>query len=174
MPRLISATRAADAPITRLHEEWGSQTHRTHALPFLRPGWVGAGWRAFGVGRPEIQSLRKGGRLVGALLLARADRRAPVSAMGPKTRALAAVTEGTDATRALVDAAFEAAPRFCPDFLAEGVEREQFVQSASMHRGWLGLSLAGKAWRMAKRPVWQSPLTPTTPPVGRNPCVFSS
>jgi CelD/BcsL family acetyltransferase involved in cellulose biosynthesis len=40
-------------------------------VPYIRPGWVTAWWRAFGVGNLEIHTLREDGRLVAVLPVAR-------------------------------------------------------------------------------------------------------
>jgi CelD/BcsL family acetyltransferase involved in cellulose biosynthesis len=45
---------AGIAEIERLSAHWDALADRVGASPFLRPGWVGAWWRAFGRGRLEI------------------------------------------------------------------------------------------------------------------------
>jgi len=47
--------------------EWDELARRAGAVPFVRPGWVAAWWRAFGVGELELRTLRKDGRLVAVL-----------------------------------------------------------------------------------------------------------
>ena len=47
--------------------EWDELAKRTSAVPFVRPGWVAAWWRSFGVGELELRTLRKDGRLVAVL-----------------------------------------------------------------------------------------------------------
>ena len=44
--------------------EWDLLADRCGAVPFLRPGWIGAWWRAFGTGALEVVALRRDGRLV--------------------------------------------------------------------------------------------------------------
>jgi CelD/BcsL family acetyltransferase involved in cellulose biosynthesis len=51
--------------------EWEQLADRVDGSPFLRPGWIGAWWRAFGTGRLEIVALRADGRLVGLVPLYR-------------------------------------------------------------------------------------------------------
>jgi CelD/BcsL family acetyltransferase involved in cellulose biosynthesis len=50
-------------------EEWEELAGRVDAAPFLRPGWVGAWWRAFGSGRLEVVALRRAGRLAALIPL---------------------------------------------------------------------------------------------------------
>src|SRR5690349_17140122 len=59
------------APLERLAPEWDELATRAGALPYLRPGWVAAWWRAFGDGELEIRTLRRGGRLAAVLPVAR-------------------------------------------------------------------------------------------------------
>ena len=51
--------------------EWTALADRLGATPFVRPQWVAAWWRAFGVGELTILTLRRNGRLVGLLPVAR-------------------------------------------------------------------------------------------------------
>src|SRR3954453_8579953 len=44
--------------------EWDGLATRACAPPFLRPGWFQAWWNAFGRGRLEILTSRRGGTLV--------------------------------------------------------------------------------------------------------------
>jgi CelD/BcsL family acetyltransferase involved in cellulose biosynthesis len=57
-----------------LASEWQELANRLDAQPYLHFGWAEAWWRAFGVGRPELRSLRREGRLVGILPVARRDK----------------------------------------------------------------------------------------------------
>lgn len=54
------------APLAR---EWDELADRANATPWLRPGWVAAWWDAFGQGKLQIVSLRRGGTLVGLVPL---------------------------------------------------------------------------------------------------------
>lgn len=57
-----------------LAEEWDALSDRCEAPPFLRPGWVGPWWEAFGAGRLAIVVARRDGRLTGVLpMVARAS-----------------------------------------------------------------------------------------------------
>lgn len=51
--------------------EWTALAERLGATPFVRPEWVAAWWRAFGAGELKILTLRRNGRLVGLLPVAR-------------------------------------------------------------------------------------------------------
>jgi CelD/BcsL family acetyltransferase involved in cellulose biosynthesis len=55
--------------IKPLAREWDLLADRTHAAPFLRPGWFEAWWKAFGSGVLEITTVRRDGRLSGVLPL---------------------------------------------------------------------------------------------------------
>jgi CelD/BcsL family acetyltransferase involved in cellulose biosynthesis len=57
----------AIAPVA---EEWDALADRVQGIPFLRPGWFEAWWRAFGAGELEIATLRRE-RLVAVLPLHR-------------------------------------------------------------------------------------------------------
>jgi CelD/BcsL family acetyltransferase involved in cellulose biosynthesis len=57
--------------IDPLAAEWERLAQHLKANPFLWPGWVGAWWRAFGVGRLQILAAYQNGRLVGVLPLRR-------------------------------------------------------------------------------------------------------
>lgn len=57
--------------VSTLAAEWDALAVRVEAPPFLRPGWAAAWWDAFGTGRLEIVAIRRGGRLVAVLPLAR-------------------------------------------------------------------------------------------------------
>jgi CelD/BcsL family acetyltransferase involved in cellulose biosynthesis len=56
--------------IESVAEEWDELARSIGAAPFLRPGWVAAWWEAFGRGRLEIATLRRGA-LVAVLPLSR-------------------------------------------------------------------------------------------------------
>lgn len=54
-----------------IEEEWEALGDRVGATPFMRPGWIGSWWRAFGRGELEIVAARTDGRLACVLPLAR-------------------------------------------------------------------------------------------------------
>lgn len=57
--------------IDALAPEWDVLADQLRAPPFLRPGWIGAWWKAFGRGELEICTVRRGARLAGLLTLQR-------------------------------------------------------------------------------------------------------
>ncbi|HEY3859314.1 MAG TPA: GNAT family N-acetyltransferase, partial [Gammaproteobacteria bacterium] len=57
-----------------LVSEWEHLAGRLTTLPYLRFGWAQAWWRAFGLGSPELCILRREGRLVGVLPIARRQK----------------------------------------------------------------------------------------------------
>ncbi|WP_232664343.1 GNAT family N-acetyltransferase [Pseudonocardia sp. TRM90224] len=59
----------------RFAAEWDELATRVSATPFHRPGWFKAWWTAFGSGRPEVLRVRRAGRLVGVLPVARSRGR---------------------------------------------------------------------------------------------------
>jgi CelD/BcsL family acetyltransferase involved in cellulose biosynthesis len=66
------------APLAR---EWDELADRSQAVPWLRPGWIGAWWRAFGKGQLEVIALRQGNRLVavGTVRVGRGSLRSPTN-----------------------------------------------------------------------------------------------
>lgn len=54
-------------PNSALAQEWDALAEQVGASPYLRPGWVAAWWRAFGIGDLAILTLRKNRRLVAVL-----------------------------------------------------------------------------------------------------------
>jgi CelD/BcsL family acetyltransferase involved in cellulose biosynthesis len=100
--------------------EWDALADELAASPFLRPGWVQAWWAAFGRGRPEALAVRRDGRLVGLVPVARraGDLTATVNWHTMDYGLLAADGE---ARAALAQALFSArARRVSLGFLAEG------------------------------------------------------
>ena len=53
-----------------LAAEWDELVDRVRAVPWLRPGWIGAWWRAFGRGSLRVLAVRRGDELAGVLPLA--------------------------------------------------------------------------------------------------------
>jgi CelD/BcsL family acetyltransferase involved in cellulose biosynthesis len=53
-------------PIAR---DWDDLADRTKAPPWLRPGWIDAWWKSFGVGRLRVLAVRRGGCLAGLMPL---------------------------------------------------------------------------------------------------------
>lgn len=57
--------------IETIAAEWDTLADRIDAPPFLRPGWAGAWWRAFGAGALEVLAVRNAGRLAAVVPLQR-------------------------------------------------------------------------------------------------------
>jgi CelD/BcsL family acetyltransferase involved in cellulose biosynthesis len=87
-----------------LESEWEELAGRIDASPFMRPGWIGAWWRAFGAGKLAVLVLRREGRLAGVLPLAR-RRGALVSTTNWHTPEFAPLAEDGEALGAMVEAA---------------------------------------------------------------------
>jgi CelD/BcsL family acetyltransferase involved in cellulose biosynthesis len=97
--------RSVDAIAT----DWEELAGRVRAAPFLRPGWVGAWWRAFGTGRLEIVTLRRGDRLAALIPLHRRLGRVR-STSNWHTAHFGLLAEDPDAARELVAALFARQP----------------------------------------------------------------
>lgn len=84
--------------IDPLADEWDALADRTQAVPFVRPGWIGAWWRAFGSGALEILTVRRDGRLAGVLPVAvrRGALRSPTNWHTPEFELLAEDSEVAD------------------------------------------------------------------------------
>lgn len=93
-----------------LLHEWDELADRMAAMPCLRPGWSAAWWRAFGTGRLEIRTLRRNGRLVAVLPMARRHH-ALRSASNCHTPRFGLLALDWDAEAALARALFAGRPR---------------------------------------------------------------
>jgi CelD/BcsL family acetyltransferase involved in cellulose biosynthesis len=93
------------ADIEPLSAEWDELALRGGSHPFLRPGWIGAWWEAFGTGALRIVTLRRDGRLVAALPLSEqgSTLRGVANAHSPWFGPVAEEPElGTELARAVV------------------------------------------------------------------------
>jgi CelD/BcsL family acetyltransferase involved in cellulose biosynthesis len=100
---LAKAVVEVDRSVDRLAAEWDELADRAGASPFVRPGWVGPWWRAFGSGRLEIVSLRADGRLA-ALIPLRRSKGVLAAAANTHTPLFGLVAEDGDAASALARA----------------------------------------------------------------------
>lgn len=93
-----------------LAAEWEALAERTSAAPYLRPGWVGAWWRAFGTGRLELRIVRRGGRLAALLPLGLRGgvQSSPTNWHSPEFGWLA---DSAEAATVLLDGLFASRPR---------------------------------------------------------------
>ncbi len=89
-----------------LEHEWDELASRIGASPFMRPGWIGAWWRAFGAGKLAVVVVRRQDRLAGVLPLA-SHRGALVSLTNWHTPEFAPMAEDEDTLAELISAALE-------------------------------------------------------------------
>jgi CelD/BcsL family acetyltransferase involved in cellulose biosynthesis len=94
--------------VASLADEWDNLADRLGAVPFLRPGWFTAWYRAFAVGQIEILAARRGERLVAVAPLER-GRVSLRSATNWHTPVWAPLVEDADALAALAGAMVERA-----------------------------------------------------------------
>ncbi|MDP9225926.1 MAG: GNAT family N-acetyltransferase [Actinomycetota bacterium] len=95
------------APIA---QEWDDLADRVHAVPWVRPGWIDAWWRAFGKGRTEIVALRRDDRLAGVAAFARRNG-ALVSPTNWHTPEFGLLAEDDQAMSELVASLWISSPR---------------------------------------------------------------
>jgi CelD/BcsL family acetyltransferase involved in cellulose biosynthesis len=128
-----------------LATEWDELGDRVGATPFQRPGWLMAWWRAFGVGRLHVLALRKGGRLVGLMPLARVRGvlRSLTNAHTPEYAPLAEKAHTLDLLRALFG---QCQRRITLAYLASPPPIVEYRSVAADHR-----------YRVANRPLERSP-----------------
>jgi CelD/BcsL family acetyltransferase involved in cellulose biosynthesis len=130
--------------VAPLQEEWDALADRAGASPFLRPGWIGAWWGAFGVGRLEVLALRREGRLAAVLpVVHRAGGiHSPTNWHTPEYDV---VGEDEDAARALIDELLKSKPPYIVlRFVGSGAATIR--ETAGTRR-----------FRMTSRPLQQSP-----------------
>jgi CelD/BcsL family acetyltransferase involved in cellulose biosynthesis len=103
-PSAITESVEVAPELAPLESEWEELAARIDASPFMRPGWIGAWWHAFGAGKLTVLVLRRQGRLAGLLPLA-GRRGALVSTTNWHTPEFAPLAEDDEALGALVEAA---------------------------------------------------------------------
>jgi CelD/BcsL family acetyltransferase involved in cellulose biosynthesis len=103
-PSAMTESVDAASELEPLEREWDELASRIGASPFMRPGWIGAWWRAFGAGRLSVLILRRQDRLAGVLPLAR-RRGAMVSTTNWHTPEFVPIAEDEEALSGLVAAA---------------------------------------------------------------------
>jgi CelD/BcsL family acetyltransferase involved in cellulose biosynthesis len=106
---MLSATVQWFDAIAPIADEWDGLVDRTGSPPYLRAGWFGAWWGAFGRGAPQILTVRRD-RLVGVLPLRRRGG-ALVSATNVHTPGFGLLAEDGAAVRALTEALYAERPR---------------------------------------------------------------
>jgi CelD/BcsL family acetyltransferase involved in cellulose biosynthesis len=103
----VTSTHSAVEPIAA---EWDLLADRCRAVPFVRPGWIKAWWRAFGTGALEVVATRRDGRLVALVPLFR--RRGSLnSTTNFHSHFFGLLAEDADAARALASTVVDSAVR---------------------------------------------------------------
>lgn len=109
--------------VAPLAEEWDALADRVAAVPWVRPGWIDAWWRAFGSGSLDVVAIRRDGALVAVLPLVQRSG-ALASPTNWHTPGFAVVAADEDAAREAVAAALALRPsRLDLSFLACGSAR---------------------------------------------------
>jgi CelD/BcsL family acetyltransferase involved in cellulose biosynthesis len=135
-----------------LERDWDELASRTGASPFMRSGWIGAWWRAFGAGRLAVLVLRRHDRLAGVLPLA-SRRGAMASTTNWHTPEFAPLAEDEDALAELIEAALaRARARLDLSFLYEN----SAVAETCARLG------HGAGFRVLVREIQRSPYLETT------------
>ncbi|HEY1771798.1 MAG TPA: GNAT family N-acetyltransferase [Gammaproteobacteria bacterium] len=126
--------------------EWADLSTRLTAPPHLQSGWAEAWWRAFGLGTPELRTLRREGRLVGLLPIARRNKLLE-SPANYHTPGFGLLTEDTAASAALADELFNDEPTHVSltSLDPDGASLEAFHTAAE-----------GAGYRVAIRPFTKS------------------
>ena len=101
----ISVT-SDESGFAALEPEWDELVSEVGASPFMRPGWIGAWWRAFGSGTLHVLVLRRGGTLAGVLPLSK-RRGALASTTNWHTPEFAPIAADDEAVEALLEAALQ-------------------------------------------------------------------
>jgi CelD/BcsL family acetyltransferase involved in cellulose biosynthesis len=93
-----------------LAREWDELADRATVSPFLRPGWVIAGWRCFGTGDLAAVTVRQDSQLVGLLPFVERHGvfRSPTT---PETPEFGILADGETASQALAHALIAKRPR---------------------------------------------------------------
>lgn len=120
--------------------------------PWLRPGWVDAWWRAFGRGRLDVVTRRRGARLA-ALAPFAARSRALVATANYHTPEFEFVGEDEDAVRDLATAVLAREPRRLEArFVSPGNATAQALRDGARRCG----------YRLLERPLERSPFVETS------------
>jgi CelD/BcsL family acetyltransferase involved in cellulose biosynthesis len=109
LPRTGDSWQTAVRDRTDFVTEWDELVDRIGAVPFARPGWFAAWWRAFGQGTPQVLRVRRGGRLAGVLPVATRRGRA-ANLHNWHTFLCSPIAEDADVEAELIERALHAAP----------------------------------------------------------------
>ncbi len=149
MPQPGSSLEIHDAP-GGIAEAWDQLADVSGASPFLRPGWIGAWWTAFGKGSLRILTLRDDDSLLAVLPLA-ARRGVLQSPTNWHTPIFGAVAADRDEAFALAEAAFaQRMHRLQISFVADPTAELVPFKRAGAEAG----------YRLLERVVQRSPYVP--------------
>ncbi len=109
LPRTGDSWQSAVRDRTDFVTEWDQLVDRIGAVPFARPGWFAAWWRAFGQGTPQVLRVRRNGRLAGVLPVTTRRGRA-ANLHNWHTFLCSPIAEDADVEAELIDRALRAAP----------------------------------------------------------------
>lgn len=109
LPRTDGSWQTAVRDRTDFVTEWDELVDRVGAMPFARPGWFAAWWRAFGQGTPQVLRVRRGGRLAGVLPVSTRRGRA-ANLYNWHTFLCSPIAEDADVEAELIDRALHSAP----------------------------------------------------------------
>ena len=101
---------AVERDLGQIAAEWDELADRTRAVPFVRPGWIGAWWDAFGDGALQTLTLRQGQRLAGVLPY-HGDHKWLRSPTNDQTPQFGLLAENAAAANELAAAFLDRAPR---------------------------------------------------------------
>lgn len=108
-PPLRHSTGGYAPPHPETLREWDDLAKRLRVLPYQQPGWTQAWWRAFGLGEPELHTLRKDGHLTALLPMVRRNKILE-SPANYHTPAFSLLAEDKRGAAALAQALFESEP----------------------------------------------------------------
>jgi CelD/BcsL family acetyltransferase involved in cellulose biosynthesis len=139
---------------SELAEAWDDLVDRSPgACPWLRPGWIGAWWRAFGRGHLGMTTLRRGDRLAGVAPFARVHG-ALVSPANYHTPAFGLLGEDDEAVAELATMLLGGRPRHL---------RARFVAPAGATASALRGAARSHGYRIVERTLARSPYVETAP-----------
>lgn len=150
--------------IDGLAAEWDALADLTDASPFLRPGWAGAWWRAFGAGSLEVLAVRREGRVAavapfqrrGGVLASLSNWHTPVfgavAADDPAMQELAAAVYAAGARRITLSFLDGAAADTQAWLTAAGTQRRRLLVRTLEQSPYLDLEDGWQAYE-AERPA---------------------
>ena len=96
--------------LEEIFDEWDALADRVAATPFMRPGWIAAWWRAFGSGKLEVLTSRRGGRIDGVMPIVTRGG-ATVSPTNWHTHEFGLLSQDPRSATTIIDEVFARRPR---------------------------------------------------------------